>query len=508
MAKKRRSRGQRMRALGSHLFTGRREQVQTFYQALAAVTREFAPPFENTKTVLAISGEGGMGKTTLLWEFERTCSEREILSVYLDMSRHEGPDIHSIVDFLHVLRRWFPPLKGRFIFAKEPFEEFDDAYAKLLKLEQQLKNFEIDKKESPSAIEHTAELLSRAAVGFGKELPGGQTIVDTIGEETVHSTTNWALRSTLGWGRELMHRAFDKPQDVDFYLSHEERLIEHFVEAVELYVEDKPIVILIDSYEYIMHLDVALREQLLKQFPETIPLVFSGRNSLYDNCSLGWRDDTHFFELREFTAEETLAYLQKEQLDDVALSQAIYQFTNGVPLAVAMAADVVDRLGGVEEATRIFVDEQEIADRRERHKIIEKVAKRFLNLVEPAELEAIYLSAVLGQIDYPNLQELLQEPFTQEDFDDFETYSFMCRSGGAYIMHDTVREFVLRNLKHQEPTHYQQLQTQAAEYFVSQRENLGGNQTQYEDAQWRRLTLESTYHFMQADGVESLYPAA
>ena len=94
----------RMRARGSRFFTGREEQIQAFELSLDAVEHDFEPPYEDTKTTIAISGEGGMGKTFLLWEYERTCRRRKIRDIYVDVRRWEDPHISGVVDFIRILR--------------------------------------------------------------------------------------------------------------------------------------------------------------------------------------------------------------------------------------------------------------------------------------------------------------------------------------------------------------------------------------------------------------------
>jgi len=48
--------------------------------------------------------------------------------------------ISSLTDFLRLLRRRFPESKAKKLLGTESFTEFDKEYARLLKLEQQLKD--------------------------------------------------------------------------------------------------------------------------------------------------------------------------------------------------------------------------------------------------------------------------------------------------------------------------------------------------------------------------------
>jgi len=499
MAKKK-TRREQMRARGARFFTGREEQIEAFELALDAVQHNFEPPYEDAKTAIAISGEGGMGKTTLLWEFERVCRRRDIQSIYLDLRRPEAP--YGVVDFIRILRPWFPPTKGRRLIGQEPFAEFDRAYARYMGLEEKLKALESKKADPSAMLDRLADLGSRAAVGLGKDLPLGQTAVALLGEERLEEGLEAIIRGGVGLSRDLLLRIFGKAQDVDFYRDHEEILIHEFAEGVANYVKSASLVILIDSYEEVMDLDIVLRERLLERLPQSVILVFAGRNSIYDNCSLSWRDETHFFELGEFEAEETAICLKKRGIKLAELIETIHTFTNGVPLAVALAANAVERVGDEQAAVSVFSGEDvEPRHSLERRRIIEEVAQRFLSLVKPEERNIIHTCAVLGRFDLDSLQGVLGIELSLEEMERTERYSFIRRPDVDYLFHDTVRTFVLQKLQNSTPEIHKRLYESAATFFEGARADLDVSDEPYENEQWRKFTLEIVYHRLQARGV-------
>ena len=236
--------GERMRERGAEFFTGRDEQIQALNLALDAVEHNFEPPYRAAKTFIAISGEGGMGKTTLLWEFERVCRGRGVRSIYVELRRKEEP--HGIIDFIRAVRPWFPPTGGRRLVGQAPFEEFDRAYRRYLGLEKKLRAIE-SRRTNPS--EMLAEMGSRVAVGLGKELPFGQTATALISEERLREGIESVLTVSGKLGRNILMKVFEQAEDVDFYYDHEEILTRKFVRGVGSYVKDEPLVLLIDSYE-------------------------------------------------------------------------------------------------------------------------------------------------------------------------------------------------------------------------------------------------------------------
>ena len=394
--------GERMQAKTARFFTGREEQLKAFERALLAVEKEFEPPYDDAKIWINVSGEGGIGKTWLCLAFQRLCKQKEIESIYIDMSRRDEPRISNLIHFMKILRRRFADNREDKLLGQEPFKAFDDEYARYLGLEEKLRQFEEKKSQTAEMIEQASEMGARVAVGLAKDLPFGQTATEWIGEERIERAVKSVVAGGIGLTRDLLLRAFGRSQDVDFYLSPEETLIKKFAEGVKNYGKRKPLALLLDTYEEAMHLDRPLRERLLELFPPTVIFVFAGRNSIYDNCNPAWREDTHFFELREFDQTETESFLRKKGLQNEALMQAVFNFTHGVPLAVGLACDAVKQVGDEQAAIAIFgAASPEAQPTLERRRIIEEMAERFLSLVPQTEQDLINACVVLGQFNRP-----------------------------------------------------------------------------------------------------------
>lgn len=165
-----RTRAERMRDRDARFFTGRHEQIEYFKTALRAVQDEARQENNYAKTTIAISGEGGMGKTTLLGEFSRICElqEPKVECIYLDMRRREEPSTTSVIEFIRVWRSHFSQSKPRILLGKEYFADFDKSYTKFLELDKQLKEFEAKQKESLSVTDIASNLGSKALVSISK----------------------------------------------------------------------------------------------------------------------------------------------------------------------------------------------------------------------------------------------------------------------------------------------------------------------------------------------------
>jgi hypothetical protein len=103
-------------------------------------------------------------------------------------------------------------------------------------------------------------------------------------------------------------------------------------------------VLLIDTYETIESLDGQLRETFLPQLPAATLVLIAGRHA----PSAGWRSDagwssvTHFVPLGNLRPEECRRYLSLRSVDESRHREAL-EFTRGHPLALSLAADVLNR---------------------------------------------------------------------------------------------------------------------------------------------------------------------
>ena len=114
-------------------------------------------------------------------------------------------------------------------------------------------------------------------------------------------------------------------------------------------------VILIDTYEMLAPLDPWLREVFLLQLPEDVLVVIAGQNppSPAWSADSGWQSLIRTLPLRNFSPEESRAYLTKREIPSDQ-HQAILDFTYGHPLALSLVADVFAQRG---DTLRVFKPE-------------------------------------------------------------------------------------------------------------------------------------------------------
>lgn len=498
-----RTRGERMREHGSEKFTGRTKETEVFEQTIDAIKKQSKKELEKVKTAFNIYGEGGMGKTWLLWEYERICRNKNIVPIYFDIRLWDEPSISSIVDFLKILRKHLGqsvPLQ-KFL-GSNPFANFDQCYARYMGLDELRKRDEAKNNPTPSTAERLSKLGTKMALGVGKFIPYVNEAAELVGKDNVEEAADIARESLLNSVQDFrarLQRVFNNNNDVQFYLDHQDELINSLVNVISDISAKYYLVILMDSYEEILPLDVELREKFFNLLPENVVLVLSGRNSIHDNCSPAWREDMHFFEMHEFSSQECDEYLEKRKIKSKELARTIWDFTQGMPLAAALTADIYDELSGnVKETLKIVKGtvHGKLKDRREW--IIEHITERFLNLVPDNERRIIDACAVLGQMSVDTIEFLLEDKLSKNQVTKLESYSFMRGHDNNFVIHKTVRNYLLNNLHGKKPKYLGSLHLKAAKYADEQLLRTG-EKVKFQDEEWAHWSLEKIYHLVQAD---------
>jgi tetratricopeptide (TPR) repeat protein len=485
-------------------FTGRNEQISDFVKSLEFFTKERLEQAKPPKTMFAIFGEGGMGKTTLLDEFTLICGKRGVCCKRIDGRRWEP--ITNLVDLMRILRLRFPQTRRQRLLGQNPFQKFDAARKQYSGLEEKRKKAEM-KGNGAALADWAAKTGAKMAIDLGRDvLPYASIATRVIGRERLEEGVEAAFKVTARFMRERLLQVLGNAEDVEFYENHEDILMEGISEGLANYLGNAPLVLLLDSYEELMDLDIELRERLLQKLDVNIIIVFSGRNNIYDNCNPLWRRLTAFTELKPFTPEETQEYFTKEGITNPALVSAIHDFTLGVPLAVSTAAEVVRRIGDERRALKIFKEDiQDEAAKEDRRIVVNATTSRFLNLVASEEEKAIVQAcAVLGRFDPEMLQNTLGKAIKPVAFRDLERLSFIRRHGSKWVIHENVRPFVLSTLLDQEPKLLRQLHHRAAKHFAAELDKLGTLDDPFANDDWRAYTLERMYHLLRADPEEGL----
>ena len=103
-------------------------------------------------------------------------------------------------------------------------------------------------------------------------------------------------------------------------------------------------VLLVDTYELLCPLENWLREEFLPELPESMLIVFAGREPPVKEwlSDPGWQTLLRVVSLRNLAPEEGREYLKRRNIPETQIS-AVLDFTHGHPLALSLVADSFDQ---------------------------------------------------------------------------------------------------------------------------------------------------------------------
>ena len=321
----------RLKAARHHYFVGREAELALFKTALAAPELPF--------NILLVFGPGGIGKTSLLYEFAYLCEQAGALAAYLDA--------HNL----------------------EP---------------------------APEAFE---EVLRRA----------------------IQAQSTASLADTLA-------------------------------------AQDRPLVLLIDTYERLAPLDAWLRQTFLPQLPANVLTVLAGRQqpSLAWLADPGWQTLMRTLPLRNLSPEEGQTYLRKHKIPPEQQG-AILNFTYGHPLALSLVVD-------------IFAQRPETSSHLQFETtpgVVNMLLKRLVQKVPgPAHRAALEACALVHVTTEALLAEMLGVAEAHELFDWLQQLSFIETGPAGLFPHDLVRDALTADLRWRNPDWFAELHRRARTFYT------------------------------------------
>ncbi|MEO1402067.1 MAG: hypothetical protein AAFV72_12585 [Cyanobacteria bacterium J06635_1] len=425
-------------------FLGRTEEQAQFRRVLDEYKTNWAqknlPTFTNALTkwsgkaktapekpyIFLFYGAGGMGKTTLtrrlaslidteyahqFQHFLLDWEDKQKLNIALQVG-HDHIESDKILDVLHDA------------LTKAGWGKYFDDYGKQRK---QLSDIEakVDKALSgqPSDNAMLNEVAKRGAQGIAfiiRRSTGLEAASKDI--ESVLKISAEALSQT----RQFVQRALET-QEYDLYANPNERLAEALGKGLTKLTQQKPLVLLFDTYEIIdrPECDYTLRH-VMGHSGGRVLWVVSGRSNLADSGQLGGgyfrgykrdfpEDRVYAKQLSEFGIDEiqkhfaAVAPQQTELTDEQA--DAMSRFSLGIPFVVNQAAVMYRDGKPVEEIVEPV--QRELGKTTARDAVIKATCERFLVHCFSAkdraqDLQAIYALALMRRPNAELLREMLE----------------------------------------------------------------------------------------------------
>jgi tetratricopeptide (TPR) repeat protein len=445
---------QRREAKNNRSLIGREMQQDWFQKSLVR------PDDHESRIIFSISGQGGVGKTTLLKDFRRIAEEFSHVCAYVD----EGVATNPVNDVPEVMWR----LAEDFERQGFKFDEFQKRY----------KDYRVKKQELEASPEGPKGLMgdmvrggTKMALEIGKDLIPGGGLIDS---EMVATKTGEL--ANYGWER------FRNKDDERLMRETLEELTPLFLKGMARVPIEKTVVLLLDTYEvtgaFLEPWVLALLEEEFGAVGREFMVCIGGRNPLDRNVWTDWESCIARSPLEPFTEAEARQFLaQKGILGEAVISEIWRLSAGGLPLLVSMMA--LNAPTGIDAVVDTCDD----------------AVTRFLKWETDEAKRTLALDGALARaIDSDVVLAL-----GSELFDWLRGCPFVIREGSVWRYHSVVRELMVRFQWQKSRKHWTDVHGKLAAHYETVRVGLGlESGKEIKDKEWRRLSLEWFYHSLCA----------
>ena len=406
--------------------------------------------------IFSISGQGGVGKTTLLKEFRRIAEEHGDVVAYVD----EGMVTNRVDDVPEALHRLVEDLERQGC----KFDEFRKQY----------KAYRIKKQEMEAEPEAPKGFVGDGVRGVMKiGIEAGKGLVPFGG-----MVDSEMVASKMG---EMANYGFERFRNRD-----EERLMREtqevltplFLEGMGKVAIDKTLVLLLDTYEVTgTFLDEWVRSLLEERFGElgrSVLVCIAGRSPIDANAWAGWEDFVARSPLEPFTEVQAREFLgQKGILSEAVISEIWRLSSGGLPLLISMmAASAPKQVDAVVDPCVDAVD-------------------RFLKWETDGTKRSMAIDSACARV----LDEDVAGAIGDCGFEWLRSCAFVVRDGSRWRYHSVVRDQMVRYLRQRSPKRWIEVHEKLAAYYRELREELELEVwQQLGDQTWQEYSLEVMYH--------------
>lgn len=435
------------------MFVGRIEYLTLFDKALVANR----PPF----LILAISGQGGVGKTTLLEKFRRST---EALTAKVDEFQMSLPDTLF-------------QIATQFREAGEVLETLEERHRKYLEINEQVK---LD----PNAPKGMQDFILRSTTRIGlrslHKLPIGGSIVDVLLPSEFENRIVEEVSSFLT-------QKFKNKEERVLLTDTNAILTQSFVQDLGKISSRNRIVLMFDTYELTFPiLEVWLMDLLagkFGQFPGTVRFVIAGRHPLSQDWTR-YQGAIEQVELSEFTESEARDYLTKNNITDEIEIAELLRLSDQMPVLLEFL--VTTPKGVFKEVCDTAVD-------------------RFLQGTTAEQREMALSASVPRFFDEDVLTVLIGEKNASIAFAWLKTAHFVRLKAPGWTIHEVVRKILLRYFRLRSETTCLAIHEKMSAYYTQKMERMGIKEEKARNnAQWRTLEQEQLYHRLSLKPSESI----
>ncbi|MFJ2176811.1 tetratricopeptide repeat protein [Streptomyces sp. NPDC087851] len=462
---------------------GRRRRFVGRAAELGAFRENFGHPPEDERHryLFHVHGNAGVGKTSLVRELERAARECGALTAYVDESVSSVPE--ALAEIAEQLGRQGHPLK---------------------QLDRQLATYRQRRHEAESA----AGAAAGATAGEPPAASAGSTAAVTagmIGLRMVPVVGPFAdivdpqhLAAGADRLRATLSARFRDQEDVQLVLRPDQVLTPVLVTELTGISRDIPwIALFFDTYERTApFLDTWLRD-LIKagrygDFPGRVVVTLAGQRPLDTACWGGYGDFATSLPLAPFTEGEARTLLAAKRVTDESVVEEVLRLSGRLPVLVSTLAE--------NQPT----DPDDVGDPSA------TAVERFLKWEQdPVRRAAALACALPRRLDEDVFREVVPEDAAGL-YDWLRTLPFATRKDAGVAYHGVVRAPMLRLQRTRSPRGWRERHTALAACFARWRAEteteLPADEV-WENAEWRALRFEETYHRLCA-GPRGALPGA
>ena len=435
-------------------FVGREQELETFRVQINLARPRYL--------IFYITGQGGVGKTSLLNRYKEIAQDYGFLLTDCDEQQKDVPS---------VLGRFAHQLADQGISLKH-FEERYKTYR------QKIHEIESD----PEAPQGLAAILGRTFVRTafigGDVVPGLRRGLEYIPREAVETQAS-------EWATYLTKKLINK-DEVALIREPIPILTSLFFEDLNEIAKKQRVLLCLDNFEVtrqeLQDWLLRLREYKLSQ---NIRFVFAGR----DQPGTKWdplRGVTMTIRLDVFTINEAERFLDASGIMNVKRRKEIIEWSGRLPVLMSWLAAPDGNEPDLALPTHDIVD-------------------RFLRWITEIAWKEVALLAAIPQSFNTDILEFLLKQHAQpvdekKAFDWLQTMPFVQQNSNGWYYHIVVRRMILRYLRQKSPDNYRLVHTTLAKFYKTHCHNLSpSGEEQWTNEQWRKYMLSFANHHLIAD---------
>jgi tetratricopeptide (TPR) repeat protein len=420
-------------------FVGRKQELSAFSDHVATSNP--------THLLIAVSGQGGVGKTALLRRYMEIARQQDALTGF---SEAEIDPIEVLGCFAGQLKRQNCRLRR--------FEKRFRAYSRY---QQQIL---ADPEAPQGALDLSARRLggtaARAAVISARRIPAAGLFFDFVDEN--------AAGEKMSAFTAYLSKKINNIDDFSMMQNPIGTLTSCFLGDLNKAAYSRRVVLLFDNFEFTrLGLESWLHKLLTQGFGELgigISIVISGRHEV----QYAWSDLAQWIlrvPLGPFSCEEASEFLISRNVTDTVTTKSVMDASKQVPVLMEL---LVSNLPEYPQQQRDMTGE---------------AIDRFLQWVDDPDLRhAVLLGAVPRRLNQDIFTTLVTEAKAakidegQRSFQWLLTQPFIFKGGDGYWQyHSWVRELMLRHLSHLSPSGYAEAHRKLLAFYTVQHEELNSS---------------------------------